>query len=261
MSKPNLTIAGIRSSYSEEKRASDKDDPWLYFVVRPVSFYPTWLFLRLGISANQTSFIGLVIGITGCVFLFFGSYWAAITGAILINVSYLFDVADGNIARSKDSCTKYGQYIDDLATYILVPLTFISVGLGVYNHPDLYLNSAIRFLFKIDCNAALYLILGVSGAIFSIWGNLVTSNLRAVFLMRPRDFSKVYKPEAKSRKGCWSILYMFGLGLISIVKPMLLVAAVARFLSIFLFLWVLIEAFYFLAVTVRALIFAKKQGT
>lgn len=261
MNKQNLTIAGIRSSYSEEKRLSDRDSPWLYFVARPVSFYPTWLFLRLRISANQATFIGLIIGIIGCVFLAFGSYWAAITGAILINVGGLCDVIDGNIARYKGSCTKYGQYVDGLTAYILVPLIFICVGLGVHNHPDLYLGSAIRFLFGIDCNTALYLILGVSGAIFSIWGYLVTSSLRAVFLMKLGDFLKVYKLEANSRKSLWGIIYIFGCGLMSIVGLMLVVAAVARFLSVFLFLWVLIEMSYFIAVTVRALIFAKKQST
>lgn len=252
-----LTIAEIRSSLSQEKRASDTDDPWLHFVVRPISFHPTWLFLKLGISANQTTFIGLIIGIIGCVFLAFGSYWAAIIGAILVNMRFLFDVVDGNIARSTNSCTKYGAYIDGMTTHIMAPLTSITVGLGVFNHPDPYLNSLALFFFGADIGKNIYLILGLSGAILSIWGLLVTSSLGAVFFIKPVDY---YKPKAGPKRSLYGIMYALGLGLLSIMRPMLMLAAIARFLSIFLFLRVLIELSYFITVAVRALIMAKRLG-
>ena len=96
MNKQSLTVAEVRCGYSDEKRAFDKDYPWLYFVARPISFYPTWLLLKLGITANQATLIGLIISIIGCIFLAFGSYWAAIIGVVLVNIGYLFDVIDGN---------------------------------------------------------------------------------------------------------------------------------------------------------------------
>ena len=257
MNKQNLSIAEIRSSLSKEKRVSDADDPWLHFVVRPISYHPTWLFLKLGISANQTTFIGLIIGIIGCVFLAFGSYWAAIIGAILVNIRFLFDVVDGNIARCTNSCTKYGTYFDRMTTYIIAPLTFITVGIGVFNHPDPYLNSLALFFFGVDISKNIYLILGLSVAILSIWGALVTSSLGAVFFIKSADY---YKPKAGPKRSLYGIMHTLGLGLVSIMRPMLMLAAIARFLGVFLFLWVLIEISYFIIVAVQALIMAKRIG-
>jgi len=253
----NITINDIRSKFPEEKRRLDRDNPWLYFVMRPISFYPTWLFLKLGISANQTTYIGLIIGVIGCIFLAFGSHWAPIVGAALINIGYLFDVVDGNVARYTNSCSKYGQYIDGMATYIMVPLTFIAVGIGVFNHPDTYLNSLAHFLLGIDTNGNIYLILGISGVFLSAWGFLVTSRLAAVFCVEPQDF---YVPKAGSKRSLWGIVYTLGLGMLTSMGPMLLVAAIASFLSIFLFIWVLMQACYLVIVAGRALIIAKRIG-
>ena len=253
----NITINDIRSKLPEEKRRLDRDNPWLYFVMRPISFYPTWLFLKLGISANQTTYIGLIIGVIGCVFLAFGSYWAAIIGAVLINIGYLFDVVDGNVARYTNSCSKYGQYIDGMTTYIMVPLTFVAVGIGVFNHPDTCLNSLTHFLLGIDINGNIYLILGISGVFLSAWGFLVTSSLAAVFYLKPVDF---YRPKTGSKRSLWGIVYTLGLGMLTIMRPVLLVATIASFLSIFLFLRVLMQASYLVIVAGRALIIAKRIG-
>ena len=103
-----FSINYIRSTLSGEKKTIEVDNPWCNFVVRPISYYPSWLFLRLGISANKVTVIGSIIGVIGCVFLAFNGYWQAITGAILVNIRFLFDVIDGNIARCTNSCSKYG---------------------------------------------------------------------------------------------------------------------------------------------------------
>ncbi len=255
MSVKDMTINDIRSKFPQEKRRLDRDNPWLYFVVRPISFYPTWLFLKLGISANQTTYIGLIIGVIGCVFLAFGSYWAAIVGAALLNIKFLFDVIDGNVARCTNSCSKYGQYIDGMGTYIIVPLKFIAVAIGLFKHPDTYLNSLAHFLLGIDINGNIYLILGISGVFLSVWGFLVTSSLAAVFYLKSADF---YRPKAGSKRSLWGVVYTLGLGMLTSMTPMLLVASIASFLSIFLFLWVLMQGCYLVIVAGRALIIAKK---
>lgn len=249
MNKQNLTIADIRSKYSEEKRASDKDNPWLYFVARPVSVYPTWLLLKLGVNANQTTFIGLIISITGCVFLAFGSYWAAIAGAALVNIGFLFDVIDGNVARYSNSCTKYGEYIDRMASAIITPLMFITVGIGLFNHADPCLNSLAQIFLGMDVGSNIYLILGLISAILCILGLLVTANLWAVFSLRPVDF---YRPKARHGVSLRGIIYKVGLGVNGLIWPILLVAAIADFLSIFLFLWTIEIACYSITVAARA---------
>jgi len=234
---------------------SDKDNPWIYFVVRPVSFYPTWLFLRLGISANQTTLIGLIVGIIGCVFLAFGSYWAAITGAALVNIAVLLDVMDGNVARYSNSATRYGDYLDRMASAIITLLMFITVGVGVFNHPDPYLNSLSQIFLGANIDRSIYLVLGLLIALLSIFGFLVSANLWAVFSHKPIDF---YGLEARHGVSLWGIIYKVGLGVNSLIWPLLLVAAVTTSLSIFLLLWTIVATCYSITVTARALFYSRR---
>ena len=60
---------------------------WSGKVIRPLSCYPTLIFLKLGITANQTTLINLFIGLGGCALLGLGTYKAVVFGAILLNVN------------------------------------------------------------------------------------------------------------------------------------------------------------------------------
>jgi len=211
--------------------------------------------LRLGISANQTTLIGLIVGIIGCVFLAFGSYWAAITGAALVNIAFLLDVMDGNVARYSNSPTKYGDYLDRMASAFITPLMFITVGVGVFNHPEPYLNSLSQIFLGADIDRSIYLVLGLLIALLSTFGFLVSANLWAVFSQKPIDF---YGPEARHGVSLWGIIYKVGLGVNSLIWPLLLVAAVTKSLSIFLLLWTIVATCYSITVTARTLFYSRR---
>lgn len=255
MKKQNLTLAEIRSKFPEEKRELDKANPWAYFVIRPISFYPTWLFLRLGITANKTTLIGLITGIFGCVFLSLGSYWAIIIGAILVNTGLLLDYVDGNIARVTDSSSKYGNYIDIISDYIIIGLMPIAIGIGLYNHPDPYLNYLSNLLFGVGISSSMYLIIGILYSFFRIFRFLIAEEFSLMFSIKPRDF---YKPKAGSERGLWGMIYTVGVSLQNPVIPILLVAAITNMLSIFIAFYTLVSACELIAVASRTLIMARK---
>lgn len=254
MTKQHLTIAEIRSKFPEEKRKLARANLWSYFI-RPISFYPTWLFLRLGISANQVTFIGLIIGIIGCVFLGFGGYWAIITGAILINIHVLFDNIDGNIARATDSSSTYGDYIDRLSMYVIAGLMPITLGIGLYNHPDPHLNYLSRLLFGVGISNNIYLLLGILYSLFRIFRFLIAEEFGLTFSIKPTDF---YKPKDESKRSLWGVIYTVGCSLQILVLPILLVFATANALSIFIAFYALVTVFELIAVTGRTLIMARK---
>jgi len=189
-----------------------------------------------------------LLSVIGCIFLAFGSYWAIIVGATLINIGFLFDVVDGNIARYNNSCTKYGEYIDRMTAAIISPFMFVSIGIGILNHPNSYLNPLSQYLLELDVSGNIYLILGLVIAFLYSYSLLITANLWAVFSVRPVDY---YKPEAKQNG--WRIIYKLGLGVESLTWPVLLVAAVLDLLSLFLLLWTIVVAGYFIMITTRAL--------
>jgi hypothetical protein len=125
------TLADIKATYTEKKRAFDRENLYVYAVMRPLSWIPTWLCLRLGISANGATWIGLVIGLASCAAFAAGGYRGFLAGALLYNLFFLFDHIDGNIARFKRKTNHYGKFIDGVFGAVLVMLLLLSIGIGM----------------------------------------------------------------------------------------------------------------------------------
>lgn len=76
-----------------------------------------------GITPNQITLLGMVIGIGGAVSIYFGQYGLALA---LILVGRIFDGLDGAVARASQT-SDFGGYLDivcDFAFYVSVPLAF-----------------------------------------------------------------------------------------------------------------------------------------
>lgn len=78
------SIAKIRNKYTVSKSTVDKDSPILYYLLRPLSYYLTVPCLKLGLSANQVTFVGILLGVAGWILLGMGSYLPMLIGVILI---------------------------------------------------------------------------------------------------------------------------------------------------------------------------------
>lgn len=246
IAKRSLTLADIRSTYTEEKRAGDKNNLWGYFILRPISHYPTWLCLRLGISANRVTGISFLIGLIGCGFLAFGGYTGVITGAVIMNIWALLEFVDGNVARCNNSCTSYGAFVDDLNAYTISALFFISAGVGAFHHPDPWLNS-----LAINIDSSLFLFLGGWAALFYILPRFIGNLFTKIF---PAD-------EGVSGSGLLEDISSSTLrrinfninNIVGLVMPVLLLAAIFRFLSVFILIWALIPTGAFIVLVPKLL--------
>ena len=250
MSITNMIVA-IESRYSEEKRLFDKAHLWAYFVLRRIAYYPTWLCLKAGLSANQVTVGSLIASIVGCGFLAFGSYWSVITGAALVNLWALLDHVDGNVARYNNSASNYGEFLETLTWAILGALLFISVGIGVYRHPDSVLGAIIQRFFSIHIDRGLFLFLGSWASLFYILHEFIYRAFERIFA--PIQQSLVSKFKAATMD---SILYKLEANIddiIGFILPVLLVCAVLQALSVFLLAWAIIPTGAFIAVTIQIL--------
>lgn len=251
MKRKILTIADIRSKYTEEKRNFEKNSLWCYHVLRGISYFPAWLFLRLGISANKVTGIALIIGCIGCIFLAFGSYCVMIAGALLVNIWALLDQTDGDIARYNNSCTNYGGFIDGLAGNIIAVLLFVSSGIGVFLHPDPSFNIIINSFSAIDINPSIYLFLGCWASLFYIFPRYIGDEFIKYFSPGESEFVVEFKENIFS-----STLYKIGFNIdniTGIVMPVLLLAVIFRFLSVFVCLWALIHTTAFIILIIQIL--------
>jgi len=256
------SVREIRLAHTEERRALDKgSNIWLYLVIRRLSFYPTWACLSLGISANQATFVSIVSGLLGCLFLVLGGHLNIIIGALLVNTWSIFDCVDGNIARFTKSYSKYGWFLDSLAGVMMNAFLLMSIGIGVFNHPDYIIHFLKGFSpigSQIYADKSIFLILGAAGSLAAIFYSLVIQLFKDIFSEPLLDSVA----EGDSERWFYPVLlrigkYVAGFGLI---EPMLLVAAVFNCPSLLVVFYALTNTSAAVFVIAQSLRKAKKVG-
>lgn len=101
-------------------------------VLRDAALPLTWVLLHTPISANQVTLIALMIGILG-EFLFIGaSPGAFLAGALFLQLWYLLDHVDGQIARYRKTATLSGRYFDFLMHHIIHGVLYFFLGVYCY---------------------------------------------------------------------------------------------------------------------------------
>lgn len=124
-----MTLNDIKKCYTEEKKLSDrKNNFFLYYLYRPISFYYTLFFLRIRFTPTQVTLLTFLL--TPVIFFLYKleseiSFYISIF--LMINF-YILDCVDGNMARYLNIQSKLGEYLDSLSgiffsfmIYIIIP--------------------------------------------------------------------------------------------------------------------------------------------
>lgn len=222
-------VANLRSKYTAEKREVDKDSPVLYYILRPLSYYITVPFLKLGISANQVTFAGTAIGLAGCILLGFGSYWLMLVGAILIVICDIFDIIDGSIARYRGTSSVYGSLIDDVGGEIILSIVPFAIGIGVDN-----------LLFGSVCTVCL------------LMRTTITEGYSAKFGAGARNFYR-----GKKGWSLWTVIYKCGIAVDRSMVWILLAGAVVGIVNWILMFWTLLAVCELIMATTWTLVKAR----
>ncbi|MEN8153338.1 MAG: CDP-alcohol phosphatidyltransferase family protein [Acidobacteriota bacterium] len=102
------------------------------YFTRPLASLFVKLIYKTSITPNQITVFSFILGALGAISYSFGEYRFFIAGGILIQLSSVFDCADGMLARSKDMCSRYGAYLDLFLDRIADFLFIIGVAAGYY---------------------------------------------------------------------------------------------------------------------------------
>jgi hypothetical protein len=110
--------------------------------VRRFSIYITWLFVRIGISANTTTLFTILCGLTGVILCIPHIFWLNVIGVCLLMLDVVFDCVDGEIARWTKKSSLQGFYLD-LAGHLLCNALLATIcAMHLY-----LLNGQIRYIF------------------------------------------------------------------------------------------------------------------
>ena len=103
----------LRNLYSDSKGNNlfDKEEEWAVKIPRvfgiPIARFLAWLPIR--ITPNMVTIFSLILAIFSGYFFYKGNL---LYGALFFLLSYIFDTADGALARITDSYTKFGEKLD-----------------------------------------------------------------------------------------------------------------------------------------------------
>lgn len=231
----DLLLQKIKQAYDDKTRAGDVEADFLRsHVYRTLSFPMTVPFLRAGWSADQATWVRIIVGVIGLVLLMIGNYWAQVAGAWFLFINVILDYVDGNVARVSGS-TFFGGFIDDIADILIKAVTPLCVAVGLYFRPDILLTG-------LDYNPLAILLVGTliaacSGAKAYVQAEHTRYKLLAE--ARTRELNPVQKPEVyDTQLPPISVAYIYRTG-VSAMHILLPLCAMTQTLSIFLGLMVI----------------------
>lgn len=166
------TIKELKSTYTEERARNDRmSGPAVYFIMRPLSYYPTWLAIRMGISANIISVISLLIMLGGCALIALGNYATILIGAVLLNIYHLLDSVDGNVARHTGKAgSPFGSFIEHFGSLMDKALIIPCAGIGAYLHAG---------FFPLEINGWIFIGFGVAAALINFTAPKITALIQS----------------------------------------------------------------------------------
>lgn len=104
-------------------------DTWYgKWVMRRISIYITWAFSLLGLRPNHVTFLSLVFALIGIKNLMWSNLAIGILG---LNLWYLFDHVDGEIARLRKETSLSGTFFDTVINFLVQPFTFLGLAVGL----------------------------------------------------------------------------------------------------------------------------------
>ena len=97
------------------------------FFTDTVSLFITWLLLPTRVTPNQVTTASILCGLICAIFYASGHFLA---GSLFLFLSHVLDCTDGNLARAKETFSKFGRWLDFIGDRI--GEVFIFLGISIY---------------------------------------------------------------------------------------------------------------------------------
>jgi len=161
----NPTLKNLKKIVQKEI----EPEPYAKYVVRPISILFTWVFVRTPISANQVTIFQEILGVIGAILFGFGRF---VLGALFLQLGYILDCSDGEVARWKNQQSESGKFLDLIGHMIVIPFYYFGLGLGIF----------------LETGQILTLIAGFLAALFTIKTEKIISSTTSGLDIQRRGF-------------------------------------------------------------------------
>lgn len=248
MKREKYTFKQIVESLPKKKNS--RSSLWVKIIIRKISFFVTYIFINLGLSANTTSVISAFVVLAGSILLGIDYFICRLIGAILINFWLVLDCVDGNIARCKKQSSYMGEFYDALGGYSATAFSIFGVGVAAYFTCN-WFSQKFNYLF---------IIIGGLGSVANVFARLIYQRYtNAVFTTNlivgeDNDMPENYS-EDKHSFAYWREFFDKNFGISGLFMVLLLIAP---FINCFDCICILYSGYYGLAFCVTFYMYCKK---
>lgn len=116
------------------KKALKEDNDLFSYPFRFISTIITKLLLKTNVTPTIITIIHVFIGIISAILFGFGEYYLTVIAALLFTLSYILDLADGEIARYKGVTSKFGGWLDHITDHMLLFFAIVGIALGNFRN-------------------------------------------------------------------------------------------------------------------------------
>ncbi len=104
-------LAAVRDIYRQSKKK--RDNFWTEWISRPPAALLVWMLKDTSVTPNQVSFLAITVAAGGCATLILWRTWLGlIVAGLLLQLAYVIDCVDGQLARLKSMASPVGALLD-----------------------------------------------------------------------------------------------------------------------------------------------------
>ena len=124
-------LAAVRDIYRQSKKK--RDNFWTEWISRPPAAVLVWMLKGTRVTPNQVSFLAIAVAAGGGATLIFWRTWLGlIVGGLLLQLAYVIDCVDGQLARIKSMASPVGALLDFMLDEVKAFLVIGSASARLY---------------------------------------------------------------------------------------------------------------------------------
>jgi phosphatidylglycerophosphate synthase len=124
-------LAAVRDIYRQSKKK--RDNFWTEWISRPPAAVLGWMLKGTRVTPNQVSFLAIAVAAGGGATLIFWRTWLGlIVAGLLLQLAYVIDCVDGQLARIKSMASPVGALLDFMLDEVKAFLVIASAAARLY---------------------------------------------------------------------------------------------------------------------------------
>jgi hypothetical protein len=137
------------AGYDEDRARLDaavkaQDGFFTTFFVSPYSKYVARTAARIGLTPNQITVLSFCVGLLAAAGFGYGHRWSLIAGAVLLQVAFMLDCVDGQLARYTRQFSRFGAWLDSVFDRGKEYVVYLGLAIGSVRgfHTDVWILAA-----------------------------------------------------------------------------------------------------------------------